>query len=290
MSYGLLDPSLHEAADQAKKYFADKYGATKFLCEQEVDPSLRLKPTWQATTPTGYRLCIDVRATPYSHTLNDFVTTCASGGIPIPLWVAVPKTEGGVHTKELQQAKALGIGVAEFSADSSYEFHRPVPLSLFAVRKTDFARLPKNRREAVKKAEDLFLDGLADQGCQQICQELEAVTRRFAQHSYDQKWWKKGAPATLKPKFFTIDSWANMLETLDQQIVEQKVQARSAGFKKAQIAGARQYTEHRNSVSHKPKSWKDLQARDQKLRTRYEATRDLLIEWFDVAKALKLPL
>lgn len=79
-----------------------------------------------------------------------------------------------------------------------------------------------------------------------------------------------------------------MLDKLDQEINQAKVSAKCSSFKRSLIAGARQCTDSRNSVSHKPKTLKQLQERDAKLRTQYESTRDLVIEWYKVARALKL--
>jgi hypothetical protein len=199
---------------------------------------------------------------------------------------------GDAFNKELREAKAVGVGVVQLADnDSAHEFHRPAPLSLFGLRRTDIHAVPKRHRESIKKAEDAFLDGAPDQGCQLICQELESVTRAFAEHSYGKPdWWKNKDSLNLKPRFFTKDSWANMLEKLDVEIVQAKVGAKCSTFKKALIAGARQYTDSRNAVSHKPKTLRQLQARDAKLRTLYEATRDLVIEWYEVARALKLDI
>lgn len=268
MTYPYLGHGLHETADRAKKYFEREYGATKFECEAEVEKDLPLRPTWQAVMQGGYRLCIEVRETVLSPTLHAFVTTCAGRGIPVRLWVALPVGNGVISVKDLKEARELGVGVVQVNEDgSAQEFHKPVPLSLFGLRKADQREVPRKRRESIKNAEDAFLGGAPEQGCQLVCQELESVTRRFAQYSYDQKWWKAKALPVLAPKFFNVGSWANMLELLDVHIDVDKVRPKCASFKKAQIAGARQYTDFRNSVSHTPKSLKALQSRDAKLRT-----------------------
>src|ERR1043165_1175985 len=177
MSYALLGHSLHETADSAKRYFAREYGAAKFICESEVEDDLPLRPTWQANMQGGYRLCIEVRESPFSHSLYQFVTLCAGRHLPIRLWVAMPAGPAGdAFNKELREAKAVGVGVVQLADnDSAHEFHRPAPLSLFGLRRTDIHAVPKRHRESIKKAEDAFLDGAPDQGCQLICQELESV-------------------------------------------------------------------------------------------------------------------
>lgn len=287
MKYALLSNQLHDTADMAKKYFADNYGATHFKCEEEVDADLPLKPTWQATTPAGYHLCVEVSDTPFSPSLHAFVTGCAVRGVPVRLWVVVPEGATPGATRELKQAKELGIGVLELSAQRKYVHHRPVPLSLFGLRKTEFRRVPKKHREALKEAEDAFLDGSPEKGCQEVCQTLEALTRRFAQHSYQKGWWAPPV-AVLKARSFTTAPWAKVLERLDGAIDEKKVRKVGPSFRKALVAGARHYTDWRNILSHRPKSIAQRKARDEKLRTMFEATRDLLLEWFKVATRLRL--
>lgn len=290
MSYTMLGQNLHETAGRAKKYFATTYGATHFLCEQAIDKDLPLRPTWQATMGVGYRLCIDVRESPFSNTLYEFVMKCAQLGMPVRLWVVVP--DGNVaptFSTELKQARELGVGVVQIAGNGTpNEFHKPVALSLFGLKRTDLKAIPKVRRELLKNAEDLFLGGSPDKGCQEVCQCLEAVTRQFAERTYNDGLWRMPAGKTFAPRFFRRDSWANMLQGLDSQIDERATRAKCPKFKKAKVAGARLYTDWRNSVSHRPKTLKELQERDAKLRTMFEATRDLLTEWYEIVKPLKL--
>jgi hypothetical protein len=291
MSYAFLGQNLHETADRARKYFANAYGATHFKAEAAIDAQLPLKPTWQATLNGGYILCIEVRETPFSQSLYEFVTLCAQQGKPVRLWVAVPHGMAApTFNGELKQARELGVGVAQIADDgTAHEFHKPVPLSLFALRKTELKHVPKIRRETLKTAEDTFLSGAPDQGCQAVCQDLEAITRRFAEHTYQAGWWKTTAGAKALPtRFFRRDSWATMLEALDERIDVQQVKVKCPTFGRPLVAGARQYTNWRNTVSHKPKTLNELQKRDARLRTMFEATRDLLIEWYEVAKPLKI--
>jgi hypothetical protein len=291
MIYSYLGQNLHETADRSRKYFAGNYGAKNFECEKALNADLPLRPTLQATMNAGYKLCIEVRETPFSPSLYQFVTECANHGIPVRLWVVIPPGPAGpTFNAELKQARDVGVGVAQIGTNGSvHEFHKPVPLSLFALTKTDLAAAPKSKREALKAAEDIFLGGAPDQGCQAICQELELVTRQVAEFTYSAGLWKtpKGAP-THNARFFRTDSWARMLDALDGRIDVKRVGAKSPTFSKALVAGARHFTDWRNSVSHKPKTLKQLQQRDAKLRTMFEATRDLLIAWYDVAKPFKL--
>lgn len=291
MNYSFLGQDLHGIADRAKQYFSEHYGARKFQCEKSINNDLPLTPTWHATLNAGYLLCIEVRETPFSNSLYEFVSRCAACGMPVRLWVAVPHGAVGPNfNSELKQARDAGVGVIQISENgSAYEFHRPVPLSLFALKKTDFTTVPRAQREEVKTAESLFLDGTPDQGCQSLCQALERFTRNFAEYSYNQGWWKQPqSPKPLAPKFFQRDPWAKVLKELENGVDVSKVQAKCPAFTAQVIVAARGHTEWRNAVSHKPKSLKQLQDRDARLRTMFEATRDHLIEWYRVCKPLKL--
>jgi hypothetical protein len=291
MKYSFLGEDLHEAADKAKAWFTSQYGARQFKREEEVLGGLPLRPTWQAILRTGYKLCINVQPTPFSPTLHEFVNESARLGLPIKLWVAVG--EGGAKDSfgaELKQARNIGIGVVQIPSDAApHEYHRAVPLSLFALARTDLARVPKPRREVFKNAEDTFLDGAPDQGCQAICQELELISREFAETTYKNGWWKSpSGSSSLPSRFFTKDSWAEMLEALERRGDTQLIAPKSAKYSKHVVVKTRAFTDWRNAVSHKPKSLGELKARDAKLRTMFEATRNLLVEWYEVAKPLGL--
>lgn len=290
MSYSILGQNLHETADLAKKYFAKEYGARNFECEEAIDEDLPLKPTWQATLKAGYRLCIDVRETPFSKTLYEFVAQCASRGMPIRLWVAVPETAAvPSFNSELKQAHEHGVGVVQISDGGvAHVFHRPVPLSLYALNKTDLSAVPKSKRDDVKSAEETFLDGSPDLACHAICQALEQLTREFAEFTYEQGWWKLSGKKRPTKNTFQTGNWATVLELMEEGLDIKKVRAKCAAFSKQEIVKVRAHTGWRNSVSHKPKNAKQLKERDARLRTMFETTRDLLIEWYAIAKSFRL--
>jgi len=291
VTFSLLGQDLHETAEHAKKFFADTYGATGFQCEQPVNPDLRLRPTWQARKKNGYVLCINVQPGPFTETLYEFVIKAAQLGLPIKLWVAI--AAGAVKesfSADLRRAREMGVGVVEMRADGSgHEYHRAVPLSLFALARTKLAAVPRVRREEVKNAEAIFLDGAPDQGCQAICQELESITRRFGEYTYDKGWWNMpGSAPKLQPRFFRTDSWAKLLEEMERRIDYTILKTKVPAFTKQHIVRARAFTDWRNVVSHKPRTLRQLQARDNKLRSILEVRRDLLVDWCVVARPLKL--
>lgn len=115
MNYKILGQNLHEIADLAKNHFAQQYGANKFKCEQPIEEDLPLRPTWQCTLDAGYCLCVEVRESPFSNSLYEFVSMCAARALPIKLWVALPKVAAAPSfNTELKQARDLwGGGCAD---------------------------------------------------------------------------------------------------------------------------------------------------------------------------------
>lgn len=289
MSYSLLGQDLHETADSARAWLTRLYGARGPKCEQQVTKDLPLRPTWQATAPTGYILCVNVQPSPFSQTLHEFVNLAMQRGLPIKLWVAVPAdSTKESFASELKQARQAGIGVVQFSDGSlPHEYHRAVATSLFALSRTELSKIPKAAREMFKNAEETFLGGDPSHGCQSICQDIEALSRLVAAETYRLGLWKSPhGSAVLKSRFFTSDSWATMLGAFEQRADEPAIKRKCQPFRKQLIVRTRAFTDWRNSVSHKPKGMAELKKRDSRLRTMFEATRDLLVDWCHCARPL----
>ena len=290
MTYSLLGQDLQETADLAKRYFAEEYGATHFKCEEPIGiaPDLALRPTWQADVKDGYKLCLDVQPTPITPTLYEFVLTCAKRGLPLKLWVAVPG--GGTKDSfksDLKQAKLMGIGVVEFAdGQPEHVFSRPVAFSLFALSPSQPKGIPKQYRPAIKTAEGNFLDGSPEFGCQGIFQELEDLSRKCAQDTFNRGWWSGNT--AHQSRFFEKDPWANVLEEFEKRIDVSRVKSKCPQFDRRLITKVRAQTDWRNDVSHKPKNAKQLQERDSKLRSHFEVARELLIDWATKMKGLRI--
>jgi hypothetical protein len=285
MSYQFLGQDLHGVADAAKKFFVNQYGAKGFKCEKPINNAMPLRPTWQAKLKAGYLLCVNVQTSAFTPTMYEVVTKGAQVGLPIKLWVAI----GPAHntSADIRQARDSGIGVVQFDDDGNgSEYHRAVPLSLFALKKTDLKKVPKTRREEMKSAESTFLDGDPVQGCQAVCQEMEDVTRKFAAKSYGDGCWKATSHTA---KFFESDPWSVLLETMEREldVSSCKKTYGDANFKQL-IVQARSFTDWRNKVSHKPKTAQELHDRDGLCRTRFEGSRDVLVDWYNLADQIKI--
>lgn len=290
MTYTILGQDLHETADHAKRYFSTHHAASRFVCEQAVDPGLPLRPTWNAQLKNKYVLCVEVRDSPYSESLHQFVNLAVSRGLPIKLWVAVPqRPASATFSADLKTAKTTGVGVVSFSeSGEAVELLGAVPLSLAALRRTDPTKIPRPIREEVMSAEKVFLNGNPGLGCQGICQLLEAGTRRFARKSYDSGWWKKKGGKSHDLKFFEKDPWANVLRELEANLDVAAARKVCSKFDLHVVVRTRGFTDLRNTVSHKPSTAKQLLARDQRLRTMFESTRDILAEVCAMVAPIKL--
>ncbi|HTB58322.1 MAG TPA: hypothetical protein VLC06_10630 [Polyangia bacterium] len=285
----VLAPELFETRDLARTFFA-KRGATGFVCEAKFkeDESLPLKPTWQASTRKYYRLCIDIRSSLVTSQFNDFVTACVINGYPVHLWVVLPKDVGiSSLGKQLKEAKERGIGVAHVIEDGTiHVHHEAVSLSLFGLRKTEPSGLSRPQWETISRAENVFFGGNPEGACQDIGQQVEDVTRKFAEESFNLNCWDPKAKAP-SPALFT-GNWDPMLEKLERDIIPKEVQKKFPDFKKNYVTRARAITSDRNLMSHAPKNLKERIARDGALRTKYENMRDVLVAWCAVARAFKL--
>jgi hypothetical protein len=290
MPYQFLGQDLHETADKAKQYFKDNYGAKSFKCEEQVANDLQLRPTWQGHQGDGYILAINVQPNPFSPTLHEFVNGCAQKALPLKLWVAVPRRPANTtFNQDLRNAHQMGVGVVDFSDNGEvHVFHRPVPVSLFALKKIDPKTVPAKLRPSIRSGEDTFLDGDPGQGCQTICQELEDLTRKAASGFHQRGCYLNNWAPQNGQAFFETGNWGTLLQAFETRIDSNSARRICPDFDPDLIVKARGYRDWRNSVSHKPKNLKELMRRDARLRTMFEATRDLLIDWANATKPLKL--
>jgi hypothetical protein len=290
MSFHLLAQHLHPTALAAKKYFAGHHGATGFREEEVVHAELSLKPTLSARLAHGYILCVEVSEKAYSNSLDTFVVECSTGCFPVRLYVVVPSAkEDTEFAGNLKKAKARGVGVVELSNDKEFVAADAVALSLFGLHKTELKRFPKSKRDAVRTAEQTFLNGNPVNGCQSLYQEIEAVTRAFAKRSRTEGWWRAPHTGEKNPSAdLDRGDWAKVLKELGTFLDLKQCRRKCPQMTDGLIGGARALTDPRNLTSHKPTQLKAIIERDKRLRTWFEGARDLLKNWLDATKPLKL--
>lgn len=290
MSFKLLAPYLHPTALAAKKYFSEQHGAKSFCFETQIDKDLPLAPTLSARLSNGCILCIEVSEKAYSNSLDTFVVECSTRSFPVKLYVVLPSAKGDADfVSNLRKAKDRGVGVVELSDENTFEAAEAVSLSLFGMHKNKLKEFPKTKREAVRQAQQTFLNGNPVKGCQSLYEELESLTRLFADRSKKEGWWRAPHSGEAKPTTnIKTGSWAKVLKDLAVFLDLDACKKRCPLICDALIASARGVTDPRNHTSHKPNTLKAMILRDQKLRTWFESTSDLLKNWYEATKPLKL--
>ena len=289
MSFCLLAPNLHELASAAEKYFGAQHGATHFKHETAIDPDLPLTPTLSAKLSNGCSLCVEVSERAYSPSLDTFVVECSTRGFPVKLYVVLSSAKGDPEfSANLKLAKARGVGVVALE-NGAFPASEAVSLSLFGLRKNQIEEFPKSKRDAVRTAEQTFLNGNPTKGCQSLYEEIEAITRAFARRSRSDGWWRSPHSGESKP-LANIDTgpWARVLKDLATFLDHKQCKAKCPLICDGLIASAQAVTDPRNLTSHKPSNLKAVIQRDKKLRTWFENSSDVLRNWCDATRPLKL--
>src|SRR5690242_11317386 len=92
-NYTILPEPLHPIADLAIAYFIKRRGvrAATIKTEHPIAPDVPYRPTFTGKTSDHYILCVEVAESAYTPSLNDFVLTCRDRGMPVKLFIAIPK-------------------------------------------------------------------------------------------------------------------------------------------------------------------------------------------------------
>lgn len=287
MSYSFLAPPLQPTADAAKKYFKDKRGISKFKIEETIEPSIDYRPTLSAIAPDQHYICIEVSTSPYSNTLDAFVLDCMNQGLPVKLYVAMPKGPGGKEFKtKLQRAKRHGVGVFEVDGTSGEMIQEALSLSLTGLRPADPREFPSKFRSDVSDAETSFRNGNPAKGCSLLYDEIEALTRRIAIKTKAKGYWRSLKKGERPPKInLEKGPWATVMRILMEHLDYKKCSC--PGLDDTLLARVRGLTAHRNESGHKPRSHNELKKRNRELRTRFENAVDILLDLITATKPLR---
>ena len=291
MNFQLLAQHLHETALEAKAYFTTKHGARGFKVEMPLAEAASLRPTLSGHLGDRSIICVEVSESAYSPSLDTFVVECSSKSLPVKFFVAIPDARGDPDfSSNLKKAKARGVGILEIRNPTPELLLDAVSLSLFGVRSIDLKPYTPARKDALRQAEATFRNGNPVKGCQSVCEELEALTRVFAQRARADGWLRTLPPGVKKtrPLNFETGAWAKVLELLANDLDVTMVRKKSIQFTPTLITKARALTDIRNMTSHKPGSLKELMERDRKLRTAFENACDVLNDWNAAIKPLKV--
>ena len=291
MSYIFLDPPLHSTATAAKRYFTNEMGFSRFKIEEPIAQNIDFRPTISCNSTEKYLVCIEVSesAWPLKNVLDTFALDCKNQGLPIKLYVAMPK--GAVDpnfSKNLRRAQECGVGVLELDINgAAHIYHDALALSLTGLRPYIPKDFPPKHRATLKTAQSTFLKGNPSEGCGELYDIIEKLCRGIGEKANKKGYWKPVKPGNKIQKIkFDTDPWAKVMKYLEDHLDIGK--CKCPQLKETLLARIRGLTQHRNDSRHKPKNLSQLKQRDQELRTRFETARDTMRDLIAAIKPLKL--
>jgi hypothetical protein len=283
-AFRALSPGLYETANAAIDWFIRNWGVkrSRVNVEAEFDPDISFRPTFNAQLDDGHLLCIEVSQHIYSPTLDSVALACLQRGLPVLLYTAVPKDISDPdYSRKLKSAKMVGTGVLEVNNRSGTIVQSAVSLSLVGLRALQLTNFPPKYRQALQHANQTFRDGEPSKACSLVFDELEAAFRLFAKKTLAKKLWQNTNNRNLD-----TGPWARILNEVDETLSRKSTLTRRVT--PTLLARVKGMTAHRNESGHKPHSLSELIRRDQALRTRFESAVDLLRDFLEAARGLRI--
>lgn len=285
MTYGyrILPLGLQTTADAAAAWFISEWGIKKgsVVVEEQFHPDVNFRPTFHVRLSDGHLLCIEVAEKIYDNTLDSVSLSCREKGLPVKLFVAVPKgVSDSDYAKRLRDAKLSGVGILEVDSVSGQIVQQALSFSLAGVRHIDLKDFPARFRQKLQHAHQVFRDGDPSKACSLIYDEIEGSFRSFAEKSAKKGLW-------VNPNLdISRAPWASLIGEIDRRL------NRNSPFtneiKPALLARMLGMTPHRNDAGHKIRDLRALIKHDKELRTRFEAAVDLLRDFLESAKKFRL--
>jgi len=290
MAYRILPTQLQVTADGVREFFKTEWGIGTSRLEVEVPIAKEVGyvTTFRAVMDDFYLRCVEVSTRVYIPILDSVVLDCKNNGIPLKLYVAVPKngTEGNFKS-DMSRARANGVGIIEIDDDGGALVQDALALSLTGLRPVYPKDFPAAYRQSISEALKLFHSGSPSKACSIVYDEIEALSRKLARRAVKEVWWR-GLPAGVNsPKLNADkDSWHSIMLALVKHY-----DANASGcpkLKDALFARILGVTEHRNESGHKPKTVAQVKKRDSELRTRFESALDMLLDLSEAMRPLRL--
>lgn len=283
-AYRILPTGLHITADAAISWFVQKWGIKRsgIVVEGQFYPDIPLRPTFYAKLDDGHILVVEVAEKIYDNTLDAVCLECRNKGLPVKLFVAVPKGVSDInYAKRLKDAKRAGVGILEVDNNSGELIQQALSLSLAGVRYIDTSEFPARFRQSLQNAHQTFRDGEPSKACSLIYDELEACFRLFAKKCVKKRLWANPSNLDIEKV-----AWVTLLQNIDKYLDRSDAQVRDiTSLLIARMIGV---TPHRNESGHKPSTLKARMKRDGELRTRFEAAVDLFTDFLGATKTLRL--
>ena len=284
MNFRVLPAELHPAAEQVARFLKEDRGLSRLKIEEPVEDELEYRPTFRAVTPEHYEVWIEINDDPYLSSLDNIVLFCVQNCIPVKLYVGFRAGLSATEYKnKVDESRKKGVGAIEVAGEKCTVIHEAVLLSLAGVRLEERTKFPVRYRSNLSTAEATFKNGDPAKGCSLVYDEIEALSRRLTRKVVDKGWLRGG----LAWPNLNIEkaAWANVMETLIDRIDLTQL---PPSLKKHMLIRVSGLTEIRNESGHKPKSRVDRMRRDRELRTRFESAVDLLRDFIDATRSLRL--
>jgi hypothetical protein len=282
--YRALPDHLIPYSEIAIRYFDKNHGLKQPRIEEEIDPSIRYRPTVTFVDPEKYLVCVEIVDSGFPEALSSVVLDLRNSGLPVKLWIAQPDDPNlQFHAKDLRFARDNGIGLLTLQAsDIGTQISSAVSQSVCGLRKFDLSQFPANRRHSLQDAVATFRNGNPTKGCAQVYDELESLTRAIGRKASG----KNGYLRKAAGFDWDTEAWGTVVEFL--KINFDRGKSKCPELKPSLFAKVATLTDQRNSVAHKPTSTTKLTDRDRKTRTRFEEAMDVLAELAMASKPLRI--
>ena len=247
MNFSILPPHLHAIANSANKIIKTRYGLSNGIVEQEITPDIPLRPTlhWNWKAKTQFIAC-EVSERPFPAAIKAQWADIKSTNKPVRFIVAYSKATTlslGDYQKDLKELKKFGIGYVGVDENGSGEIeYQGISLALHIsdTSSKDFVRILK---PSINEAfEHYMTKGDPDVALQKIGQDCESIIYNVATEAK-----KKG---NFTYSRFNPPNYIRHGLLIDKMIEEKVIDVSILGR-------CKHFVIHRNSVSHKPKSWRE---------------------------------
>jgi hypothetical protein len=285
VNFRALPPQLQKVAERVALFFKEERGLSRLKVEEAVVGEIDYRPTFQTITPEFHDVWIEVSEQPYLSSLDTVVLHCATNNLPVKLYVAFPAGEVTIDYKtRIDHARRTGVGVIEVTDGACQVIHEAIPLFMIGVRKEDHKKFPLRYRGVLSASEATFRGGDPAKACSLVYDEIEGLSRRIAKKIHAKGLWK-ATPAGPPKTNFDKDAWEIIIDLLMNRVQHG---ALPSEITKALLMRVAAVIGGRNAAGHKPKNRKDRMKRDTETRTRYETAVDLLRDFVDAARPLRV--
>lgn len=231
-------------------------------------------------------MCVEVAEAEITGTLESAIAAALRNCTPILFYVVIPSYSTNIAPL-LRKAKELGVGIIQFDdANNPVELNRSCSQSFLALQNIEVDEFPKALRHLVSEAVMKYKSGDARDAIKNVYDQIEAMCRSLAEKMESKSFYLDPANVTHHPGNLSKCPWARLMTYLDRNFDNGKAKCKDVdeGLLN-RIAGL---TDHRNDVGHQVRNLNARKRIDAKLRTRFEHALEVLLEFGNAAKSLKI--